>query len=153
MALSRESHRATVLVPVDRTALKVNQALIVSLLSIAFVLNLPLLVGLVAVVMVLGTWQPQWALFQQLYHRWLKPTGRLKPDVQHEALAPHRFAQGLGGAVLVVASLALLLGAHLLGWILALIVVALAAINLGFGFCAGCFVYFQLARWRGARHA
>ncbi|HMQ34233.1 MAG TPA: DUF4395 family protein [Chloroflexaceae bacterium] len=36
----------------------------------------------------------------------------------------------------------------MLGWALALMVVALAAINLIFGFCAGCFVYTQLARLR-----
>ena len=31
---------------------------------------------------------------------------------------------------------------------LTLVVVALAAVNLAFGFCAGCFVYFQLQRLR-----
>ena len=34
------------------------------------------------------------------------------------------------------------------GWALAIVVIVLAAINLIFGFCAGCFVYFQLARLR-----
>ena len=43
--------------------------------------------------------------------------------------------------------------AHLLATIvmfggLAFVVIALAAVNLFFGFCAGCFVYFQLQRLR-----
>ncbi|MER3438442.1 MAG: DUF4395 domain-containing protein, partial [Chloroflexota bacterium] len=33
-----------------------------------------------------------------------------------------------------------------LGWVLAWIVAALALINLLFGFCAGCFLFFQLHR-------
>jgi hypothetical protein len=69
--------------------------------------------------------------------------------VHAEDPAPHRFAQGLGAAVLLAATLALFAGAAALGWGLAFVVIGLAAINLLFGFCAGCFVYFQLARLRG----
>jgi Domain of unknown function (DUF4395) len=135
---------------VDRTALRVNQAAIITLLALAFLLNQPWLVALVAAVMVLGTASPQLALFQRLYRDGLRPAGLLKPDLHTEAAAPHRFAQGLGGAVLVAASAALFVGLAVLGWVLALVVVALAAVNLAFGFCAGCFVYFQLTRLRRA---
>jgi hypothetical protein len=72
----------------------------------------------------------------------------LRPDVHAEDPAPHRFAQGLGAAVLLAASLALFFGATAAGWGLAFVVIALAAVNLFFGFCAGCFVYFQLQRLR-----
>jgi hypothetical protein len=132
----------------DRTAVKVNQAAIILLLAMAFVTTLPWLVAVVAVIMALGTAQPQLALFQRLYHAVLKPAGLLKPDVHVEDAAPHRFAQGMGASVLVVAAVALLAGAELLGWSLALLVAVLAAVNLFFGFCAGCFVYAQLARLR-----
>lgn len=134
----------------DRTALKVNQAAIVVLLLIAFVASQPWLVAVVAAVMVLGTISPQLALFQRLYRDVLRPAGLLSPDLRDEPAAPHRFAQGLGAGVLVVASLALFGGLGGLGWSLALLVVALAAINLFFGFCAGCFLYLQLARLRRA---
>jgi hypothetical protein len=61
--------------------------------------------------------------------------------------APHRFAQGVGATFLGLSSLALLaLNAISLGWGLAGLVVVLAAINLFFNFCAGCFVYYQLRR-------
>jgi len=136
---------------VDRTALKVNQAAIVALLLLAFVLALPWLVALVAVVMALGTISPQLALFQRLYRDVLRPAGLLHPDLRDEAAAPHRFAQGLGATVLGAAWLALVAGLGLLGWALTLVAVALAAINLFFGFCVGCFVYLQLARLRQAR--
>jgi hypothetical protein len=133
----------------DRTALKVNQASIITLLAVGFVLNQPWLVAFVFAVMAIGTALPQAALFQRLYRDILRPTGLLKPDLHHEDAAPHRFAQGLGAAVLLVGSVALFAGATALGWGLAFVVIALAAINLLFGYCAGCFVYFQLQRLRG----
>jgi hypothetical protein len=142
--------QATGAAPFDRTAVRVNQAAIVALLLIAFVASLPWLVAVVAAVMALGTLSPQLALFQRLYRDVLRPAGLLRPDLQAEAAAPHRFAQGLGAGVLIVASLALYAGLGGLGWGLALLVVALAAINLFFGFCAGCFLYLQLARLRRA---
>jgi hypothetical protein len=41
---------------------------------------------------------------------------------------------------------ALVVQATALGWALAWLVVVLAALNLFLGFCAGCFVYYQLNR-------
>jgi hypothetical protein len=64
----------------DRTALKVNQAVIVALLVVAFVVSLPWLVALVAVVIALGTISPQLALFQRLYRDLLRPAGLLRPS-------------------------------------------------------------------------
>ena len=134
---------------VDRTALRTNQACIIVLLALAFLADQPWLVAFVCVVMALGTAAPQAALFQRAYRDLLRPAGLLRPDVHAEDPAPHRFAQGLGAAVLLAATLALFAGAAALGWGLAFVVIGLAAINLLFGFCAGCFVYFQLARLRG----
>jgi hypothetical protein len=133
---------------VDHTALRVNQALIIVFLTAAFLLDRSWVVVFVAAVMVLGTITPALALFQRLYRDVLKPAGLLKPDVRAEAAAPHRFAQGMGGSVLVIASIALFAGALAVGWALAILVIVLAAVNLFFGFCAGCFVFFQLQRLR-----
>jgi hypothetical protein len=134
---------------VDRTALRVNQAFIIGFLALAFLFDLPWLVAFVCAVMALGTAIPQAALFQRIYRDVLRPAGLLKPDVHEEDAAPHRFAQGMGAAVLLIATIALFLGAQTLGWGLSFVVIALAAVNLFFGFCAGCFVYFQLQRLRG----
>ncbi len=71
----------------------------------------------------------------------------MKPRIVEDDPAPHRFAQGVGAAFLIAASLLLYLtSAVALGWALELIVFALAGINLTVGFCAGCFVYYQLGR-------
>lgn len=135
----------------DRTALRVNQAAIIALLLIAFIVDLPWLVVIVAAMMTLGALSPELAVFQRLYRDVLRPAGILRPDIHHEDAAPHRFAQGMGAATLILACLALFLGAPTVGWALALIVVALAAINLIFGFCVGCFIFFQLQRLRASR--
>lgn len=130
---------------VDHNALRTNQACVAGFTVLAFLLDRPWLVALVAAVMLVGTADPRLALFQQAYHRWLK--GRwLPPDEREDDPAPHRFAQGMGGSVLLLAAGSLWGGYTLLGWILAWVVVVLAAVNLLFGFCAGCFVFYQLSR-------
>ena len=129
---------------VDQTALRVNQAFIISLLLMAFVLNSWLLVTFVGLVMLLGTAVPRLSLFKQAYRRLLLPAGLLKSDVTRDNPEPHRFAQGFGGVVLSLAVVSLLLGQSLFGWALVWIVVILAGLNLFLGFCAGCFLYYQL---------
>jgi len=131
---------------VDHTALKVNQAFIIGLLIVAFLLSSRLLVTLVAAVMLLGTVAPQLALFKQIYRRLLLPAGLLEARVVPDNPEPHRFAQGFGGVVLALALLALAGNPVVLGWALVWLVVALAALNLFVGFCAGCFLYYQLSR-------
>lgn len=129
---------------VDHNALRTNQAFIIGLLLIAFLLNVPLLVAFVAAVMLIGAAFPVARLFVRIYQHLLKPAGWVKPDVIIDNPEPHRFAMGLGGVFAASSFLALLADLSALGWGLSLLVVALAALNLFFGFCAGCFVYYQL---------
>jgi hypothetical protein len=131
---------------VDQTALKFNQASIILLLVLAFLLDAAWLVAFVAAVMVIGTLWPGAGLFKQIYARGLKPAGLLKANVIADDPQPHLFAQGLGGIFLVLSAAALWLGLLVVGWTLAAIVIALAAINLFLGFCLGCFIYYQLGR-------
>jgi hypothetical protein len=132
---------------VDTTAIKFNQASIITLTLLAYLVDLRGLVPFVGLVLAVGTIWPGAALFQQIYRQVLKPAGLLRSHVIDDDPTPHRFAQGLGAIVLGLGSLALLiLNADVLGWGLAGLVVVLAAINLFFDFCAGCFVYYQLMR-------
>ena len=131
---------------VDQSALKINQTFIIGLLILAFVLNSIWLVAFVAVVMLLGTAVPNLSLFKRIYQHLLKPAGLVKPNVIVDNPEPHRFAQGFGGVVVAIAVLALLVGATTIGWALTGLVVVLAALNLFLGFCAGCFVYYQLSK-------
>jgi hypothetical protein len=131
---------------VDHTALKFNQAMIIGLLLIAFLLDRVWLVGFVAAVMLVGTLWPKAGLFKLVYARMLKPMGILRPEIKPDDPAPHLFAQGLGAIMLILAVIALLIGASALGWLLAGIVVILAGVNLFLHFCLGCFIYYQFAR-------
>jgi Domain of unknown function (DUF4395) len=131
---------------VDQSALRVNQVFIIALLLAAYLLDSVALVLLVAVVMLLGTAVPELSGFKRIYRHVLRPAGIVKPNVIDDRPEPHRFAQGLGGVFVLASTIALLAGASLLGWLLAAIVVVLAALNLFLGFCAGCFVYYQLQK-------
>jgi hypothetical protein len=131
---------------VDQTALKVNQAFIITLLILAFVLNSVWLVAFVGLVMLLGTAVPPLSLFKEIYLRVLRPSGLIKADIVPDNPEPHRFAQGLGGVFVALSVIALLAQATAIGWGLVWLVVALAGLNLFLGFCAGCFVYYQLNR-------
>jgi hypothetical protein len=70
----------------------------------------------------------------------------MKPDVLDDNPEPHRFAQLMGVVFMTAGSIALFLGATVLGWGLVWLVVALAALNAFGGFCVGCAVYYWLNR-------
>ncbi len=131
---------------VDHSAIRTNQATIIALLLIAFILNISWLVAVVALVMLIGTFLRRPGFAMVLYARLLKPLGWVRPDVLKDNPEPHLFAQGFGGLVLVISTLGFLLGSAALGWVLAWLVIALAALNLFGGFCVGCAVYYWLHR-------
>jgi hypothetical protein len=135
---------------VDHSALKVNQTGIVTTVIVAFIGSavyrpLLVLIPLLAVVLLLGTFAPQLALFKQFYFKVLKPRGIVKARPVQDRPEPHNFAQGLGGVFLAVASV-FLLPLTVVGLALALLVAVLAFVNLAFGYCLGCQIYFQLAK-------
>ncbi len=143
---------------VDHSALKVNQAGIVVTVLVAFIGSvffrpLWLLIPLLAIVMLLGTFAPRLALFKQLYFKLLRPAGIVKPRPVHDRPEPHNFAQGMGGVVLAIATLFLYLAtptygvvAAAIGPALSLLVAVLAFVNLAFGYCLGCQIYYQLGK-------
>src|SRR5450631_1724931 len=147
---------------VDHSALKVNQTGIVATVLVAFIGSaffrpLLVLIPLLSVVLLLGTFAPQLALFKQIYFTVLKPRGIVKPRPVQDRPEPHNFAQGLGGVFLAVSSLAIF-GPPLLagdfrpgpllvtGLAIALLVAVLAFVNLAFGYCLGCQIYYQLGK-------
>jgi Domain of unknown function (DUF4395) len=135
---------------VDHSALKVNQTGIVATILVAFVGSLfstffLALIPLLAIVLLLGTFVPRLALFKQVYFLVLKPRGIVKPQPVQDRPEPHNFAQGLGGVFLGIASL-LLVSVPIAGLALGLLVAVLAFVNLAFGYCLGCQIFFQLER-------
>jgi len=128
---------------VDHAALKANQFTIISLNVLAFIFNLPWLAALVGVAMLAGAiaGKPFFGLGVRQFIQY-------KPDIIADNPEPHRFAQGLGAVFMLGSALAFFVGASVLGWGLVWMVAALAALNALAGFCAGCFMYYWLARFR-----
>ncbi|MGH7765517.1 MAG: DUF4395 domain-containing protein [Candidatus Dormibacteraceae bacterium] len=146
---------------VDHSALKVNQTGIVATVLVAFIGSFAgwpalVLLPLLAVVLLVGAFDPQLALFKQLYFKVLKPRGIVKPRLVADSPEPHNFAQGMGGVVTAVASVLIFFPlltkdfgpnpVEVIGLALALIVAVLAFVNLAFGYCLGCQIYFQLGK-------
>jgi len=131
---------------VDHNAIKFNQVSLTVITIVAFLADLPLLVGVLALILAASTAWPQWGLFRLLYQRVALPLGLLRPNLREDEPAPHRFSQGVGAAFLALSWIALQADAVVLGWVLDLLVAVLAMVNVVFDFCAGCFVYYQLRR-------
>lgn len=154
---------------VDTHLTKFSQAWVVLLTGLGFLLGTErgggIVVAIGALALAISAVAPSLSPFRLLYRGVVVPLGLLKPRIVEDDPAPHRFAQGVGAAFLIAATVVLFLsGATTLGWVLDLIVFVLAGINLTVGFCAGCFVYYHLGRlgllprvrydggfhWRGA---
>jgi hypothetical protein len=140
-----EAHMPGTLKPVDHSALKANQIVIIILALFAFIFSLPWVSLVTGLIMAIGTiiGKPG---FLFLYSGIVKPLGLLSPEVIKDNPEPHRFAQGFGATVLIGGSAAVLAGAPVAGWSLVWLVVVLASLNAFAGFCAGCFVYYQLSK-------
>ncbi len=138
---------------VDIHLLKFSQAWVVGLTALAFALQLRWLVVVAALCLAISAIAPGIGPFRLLYRYVVTPLRLLRPRIVEDDPAPHRFAQAVGATFLVAASVALLFApGAIIGWALDLVVFALALLNLTVGFCAGCFVYYQLGRLGLAPH-
>ena len=131
---------------VDQSGLKTGQALTIILLILAFVLNSWLLVALVALAQLLGALDSPFGPYRLAYQHIVKPSGLAKPNIINDNPEPHRFAMLVGALFNGTATIALLSGASILGWVLVGIVVVLANLNFWVNFCAGCWMYYQFNR-------
>jgi hypothetical protein len=105
-----------------------------------------------AVVLFLGAaFGPRWGPFLRLYAETIKP--RLSPPKELEDPRPPRFAATIGTVFLAAATIAFAAGAGTLGWVLTLIVAALAGLAAVTGICVGCEIYIVAMRRRHAEVA
>jgi hypothetical protein len=137
---------------VDTNALRFNQISIVVLVLAGYIFDIRILPAIVAVILLLGAVSPRYSLFRWVYSHLIVPAGLLSPQIVEDDGAAHRFAQALGGVTLTAAVIALYFISNYAGWALAWVVVLLAGVNLAFGFCTGCFIYYQIRKFR-ASHA
>ena len=139
------SHR-----PIDPRGPRFNQAVLAAALLAGFVFDWRPVVPLFAAVLLLGAaFGPGYGPFLRLYAAVIRP--RLAPPAELEDPRPPRFAAAVGVAVLSGAGLAFLAGSAGLGWGLALVVAALAALSASTGVCVGCEIYLFASRRRGVR--
>lgn len=125
---------------VDVNVPRFNQAAIAVLTAVAFVLDFWPLVAVSAVILVVNrVGGPRYSLFGQVYTRLIKP--RLSSDVKTEPAAPPRFAQLLGAVFLSVATVLFVVGLAVAGWVVTLMVTALATLAAATRICVGCIIY------------
>ncbi len=90
---------------------------------------------------------PKVSIFGRLFNQVIRPRLSIG-DGSKEQAAPHRFAEAVGAVFLLAASGALVIGSPGVGWTLALIVSALAALNWLGGICVGCEMYLLIQKLR-----
>lgn len=133
--------------PIDPRGPRFNQAVLATALLGGFLVDWRPVVPLFALVLLAGAaLGPRYGPFLALYATVFRP--RLGPPRELEDPRPPRFSAALGVAFLTAGSLAFLAGQAGLGWGLALIVAALAALSAVTGICVGCEIYLLLARRR-----
>jgi uncharacterized membrane protein YfcA len=134
--------------PIDPRAPRFNQAVLASALVLGFVFDQRWVPTLFAAVLFLGAaFGSRYGPFLRLYTDVIKP--RLAPPNELEDPRPPRFAATVGVVFLSAATIAFAVGAVAVGWALALIVAALAALSAITGICVGCEIYLVVARRRG----
>ena len=132
----------------DRSAQRFTQITLITCIAAGFVASSPAFIWAVAIMLGLTLLNPNYAP-QLLAYRFLVRASVLRTERVVEDPAPHRFAQQVGFGVLIVGVVASSVGALSIAWGAGLLVLTLALINVTTGFCAGCFMYAQLARLRG----
>ncbi len=133
--------------PIDPRGPRFNQAVLAVALFGGFLADWRPVVPLFAVVLLAGAaLGPRYGPFLALFAKVIRP--RLGPPRELEDPRPPRFSAALGVVFLAAGTLAFAAGAPGLGWGLALVVAALAALAAATGIGEGCEMYLLLTRRR-----
>ncbi|MEX1218021.1 MAG: DUF4395 family protein [Acidimicrobiales bacterium] len=134
--------------PIDPRGPRTNQAVLAVALGVGFLSGQWFFVPLFGVILFLGAaFGPKWGPVLRLYSAVLRP--RLGAPHELEDPRPPRFAAAVGVLFLASSTMAFVFGLSALGWTLALIVAALAALAALTGVCIGCEMYVAFVRLRG----
>ena len=129
---------------VDVNVPRFNQACVAVLTGLAFVTQVWVLVPIVAAILALTRFGgPRYGLFTRLYVGLVRP--RLNGPVATEPAGPPRFAQLLGVVFLAIATVLFVVGWMTAGWVVTLMVTALAALAATTRICVGCIIYQRAA--------
>jgi hypothetical protein len=143
----RTAHPYDDLDVIDARAPRANQAVIGAAALLAIIIGVEWLVAVLALQLAVGlTFGRRFCLPCLLYFELLQPRFGEGPI---EDARPPRFANVMGAAFLGAATLAFVLDAATVGWVLTGIVAALALLAAVTGICLGCEMYRLSARLRG----
>ena len=131
---------------VDVNVPRFSHGMVALLTGLAFVFQLAWVVTF-AFLLLIFSWAfgPRLAPLAQLYVRVVRPRLRPGGPTEFEDSRPPRFAQLLGAAALGAATVAFLVGAEAVAWILTLAVTGLATLAAATRICVGCALYRHLA--------
>ena len=133
--------------PIDPRGPRTNQTVLAIGLAVGFLFGWWVVAPIFAVVLAVGVvFGPRFGPVLVAYRHLLAP--RLGPPAELEDPRPPRFAAAVGVVFLIAATIAFVAGASILGWVLTLIVTALAALAAVTGICVGCEMYLVVARVR-----
>ncbi len=133
---------------VDPRGLRFGATVTTVVLALGLITQSALVLGLQTIVFALGALlglhaAPYGVLFKKL----IRP--RLSPPSELEAAAPPRFAQAVGLAFGVVATLGFVTGLTTVGVIATAMALAAAFLNAAFEFCLGCEMFLIIRRITG----
>lgn len=131
----------------DPRAPRFGQAITTLGLAAGIVLQVPAFVFAIAVILNTAVWS-RWT-FHPYILLWRHVVSRVidAPD-EPEPAAPHRFATVIGAVGTGLASLAILAGTPLVGYVIAGAVAAAAGLGASTGFCLGCHMYRSVSLFR-----
>jgi hypothetical protein len=130
---------------IDPRGHRFGAALSAVLLAVAFLLDAPIIVALIAVA--LGTSAAFGTQYSILGRPWpvVRRALRLSPPTELESEYPPRFAQALGAIGLAIALILFALGVEPWAWLPVGGVAAIQVVLAATGYCLGCRLYFL--RW------
>jgi hypothetical protein len=131
----------------DLTARKAHQWTMVALVGGGFVLGDAtgaVLLALAGAIMLAGRfWWPA-DVVRQFTWRVAEPAGWVRRRDVHEDRATRRLARTMGGIVWLIAAVLVATGWATAGWLLALLIAGMVALDAALDFCALCFVFARL---------
>lgn len=132
---------------IDARGPRTLQSTVAIVTALAWILNAPWLVGLMAAQLIIGlTLGRRWCVPCVFWFKVLQP--RVGEGRIEDSRAP-RFANILGAIFLTVSTILLAAGLTTAGWAVCLMVTALASLAALSGICVGCEMYAAWARARG----
>ena len=134
-------------IEIDARGPRFSAALTTAVLAIALVTGSIWVAAFQAVVFAIGAFKgPQFTPYAFIYRTLIKP--RLKSPLRTEDVRPPKFAQSIGLAFALVATVGAATGTSVVFSVAVAAALAAAFLNAAFDFCLGCQVYLILARLR-----